>query len=63
MNIKGLRADQSALVGDQIFTDALAANRAGIISMIVSPKRLRNPLLVLRYAVESPFRAMCRNRP
>jgi len=51
----------SALVGDQVFTDTLAANRAGIVSIIVKPKQLTNPLLAIRYAAESPFRALCKN--
>ncbi|MCL2152358.1 MAG: YqeG family HAD IIIA-type phosphatase [Oscillospiraceae bacterium] len=58
----GFKQDESALVGDQIFADALAANRAGIISIIVRPRRFTNPLLVIRYALEMPFRAMCGNK-
>jgi HAD superfamily phosphatase (TIGR01668 family) len=54
--------NESALVGDQIFTDTLAANRAGIMSIIVRPCRFTNPLLAIRYALEMPFRAMCRNK-
>ena len=47
---------EAALVGDQIYTDVLAANRAGVISIIVKPISLKNPLLALRFACESPFR-------
>lgn len=61
MEAKGVSAGESALVGDQIFTDAIAANSAGIISMVVRPRRLSNPILAIRYAIESPFRAKCRN--
>ena len=53
---------ESALVGDQVFTDVLAANRAGIISLVVRPRRFTNPFLTLRYAFEAPFRAMCKNK-
>ena len=49
---------ESALLGDQIYTDILAANRAGVISIIVRPLSLRNPLLLLRYVSELPFRAI-----
>jgi len=54
--------DQSALIGDQIFTDVLAANRAKVISIIVKPKKLSNPILALRYLIELPFRSRCKNR-
>jgi len=58
----GFNPDESALVGDQIYTDTLAANRAGVVSIIVKPRRFTNPFLALRYALEAPFRAMCRNK-
>ena len=54
---KGFRADESALVGDQIFTDILAANRAGVVSIITKPLLFSNPFLALRYLAELPFRA------
>ncbi|MCL2200491.1 MAG: YqeG family HAD IIIA-type phosphatase [Oscillospiraceae bacterium] len=57
----GYNSGNSALIGDQVFTDTLAANRAGICSIIVKPKQFTNPLLAIRYAAESPFRAMCKN--
>jgi len=62
MEMKGYSSGESALVGDQVFTDALAANRAGVISIIVRPKRFTNPFLVLRYCIEVPFRMMCKNK-
>ena len=49
---------ESALLGDQVFTDVLAANRAGVTSIIVRPLSLKNPLLFLRFLVEAPFRAI-----
>lgn len=54
--------DETALVGDQIYTDIVAANSAGILSIIVQPLKLRNPMLNLRYWLEAPFRAMCQNK-
>jgi len=33
----GLQPEQTAMVGDQIFTDVLSANRAGVKSVIVEP--------------------------
>ena len=60
MESAGFNADESALLGDQIFADTLAANRAGVISIVVRPLNLRNPLLSLRYVLEAPFRAACK---
>jgi len=62
MDAKGFSAGESALVGDQIYTDALAANMAKAVSLIVQPRRLDNPFLTLRYWLEVPFRALCRNK-
>jgi len=58
----GYKPGESALVGDQIYTDTIAANRAGVVSIVVRPRRFTNPFLALRYALEAPFRAMCRNK-
>ena len=62
MDSAGYVPGESALAGDQIFTDTLAANRAGIVSIIVRPRRFTNPFLVLRYWFEAPFRAACKNK-
>ena len=54
---------QTAMVGDQIFTDILGAKRAGVLALMVEPMELRgNPGRYLRYAVEEPFRALGRRR-
>ena len=62
MDAAGFTAGESAFIGDQVFTDMIAANRAGIVSIIVKPRRLTNPFHTLRYTLEAPFRAMCKNR-
>jgi len=62
MELEGFGTEASALAGDQIFTDTLAANRAGIVSILVRPRRFTNPFLALRYFIELPFRAMCKNK-
>jgi len=62
MEINGFNSAVTAFAGDQIFTDTLAANRAGIISILVRPKRFTNPFLALRYYIEIPFRLMCKNK-
>jgi len=62
MKESGFNPDETALVGDQIFTDTLAANRAGVVSIVIRPRRFTNPFLALRYALEAPFRVICRNK-
>lgn len=50
---------QTAMVGDQIFTDILGARRAGVLALMVEPIELAgNPGRYLRYGVEAPFRAL-----
>jgi len=62
MEKAGFDSEVSALAGDQIITDTLAANRAGVISIIVRPRRFTNPFFALRYYIEVPFRMMCKNK-
>jgi len=62
METAGFNSGVSALAGDQILTDTLAANRAGVTSIIVKPRRFTNPFLAIRYYIEVPFRAMCKNK-
>ena len=55
---------ETIMVGDQIFTDTLGANRAGIPPLLVEPIRLAgNPGRYIRYAVETPFREIGKRRP
>lgn len=60
--LRELKTSESctALAGDQIFTDVLASNGAGITSIVVHPIRFTNPFLAVRFALELPFRAMRR---
>lgn len=37
VEIMGVRADQTAVVGDQIFTDILGGNRTGLFTILVKP--------------------------
>ena len=54
---------ETVMVGDQIFTDILGANNAGVVPLLVEPIRLAgNPGRYLRYAVETPFRLLGRGR-
>lgn len=52
----------AALVGDQIFTDVLGANLAGIPSIIVRSIHNHNFWLKLRHVFEIPFLAIAKNR-
>ena len=61
MEQMGVAPEQTAIVGDQIFTDVLGGNRAGVATILVKPIRLAgNPGRYLRYAVEVPFRLLSR---
>ena len=59
MERMGVTREQTAIVGDQVFTDVLGGNRAGVSAILVEPIRLAgNPGRYLRYAVEVPFRLL-----
>ena len=59
MEQMGVTREQTAIVGDQVFTDVLGGNRAGVSPILVEPIRLAgNPGRYLRYAVEVPFRLL-----
>ena len=63
MEQMGCTPEQTAIVGDQIFTDILGAKRTGVLALMVEPIELAgNPGRYLRYAVEEPFRALGRRR-
>ena len=55
-------ANQSALAGDQIFTDTLGANCAGAISILVTPIDNHNFWLKARHVLEKPFIYLARKR-
>lgn len=61
MEQMGVTKEQTAIIGDQIFTDVLGGNRAGVATILVKPIRLAgNPGRYVRYAVEVPFRLLSR---
>ena len=69
---KGLRAameragaspDHTAMLGDKLLTDMLAANRAGVLALMVEP--LGGAVTLWQkvlHALQSPFKALCRRR-
>ena len=63
MEQMGCTPAQTAIVGDQIFTDILGGRNAGVLTLLVEPIRLEgNPGRYLRYAVEQPFRILGKRR-
>lgn len=53
---EGFEKSETALVGDQVFTDMLCANRAGVCGILVEPIKFTWPWLRWRYWLEIPFR-------
>lgn len=58
----GLEPSQCALAGDQIFTDTLGANCAGVMSILVTPINNHNIWLKLRHLAEKPFIFIAKKR-
>ena len=55
-------ASQAALVGDQIYTDVLGANCAGVTYILVNAINNHNFWLKARHVLELPFIIIARNR-
>ena len=58
----GVPASQAALVGDQIYTDTLGGNGAGVMSILVKAIDNHNFWLKARHVLEKPFIFAARNR-
>ena len=58
----GIDTKEAALVGDQIFTDTLGANCAGVKSILVKAIHNHNFWLKARHVLELPFIFFARNR-
>jgi HAD superfamily phosphatase (TIGR01668 family) len=54
--------ERAAMAGDQVYTDVLAGNFAGVTTILVQPIRLSNVFLAVRYACETPFRFLSRRQ-
>lgn len=52
----GAQPAQTAIVGDQIFTDIWGGNRAGVLTLMVEPIARDTLFRKGRYLVETPFR-------
>ena len=53
----GVTPEETAIVGDQIFTDTWGGNNAGVLTLLVHPIRFGTVFRFLRFALETPFRA------
>lgn len=58
----GFAPGESAIVGDQIFTDTIAGNLAGVSSILVKAIHNHKVLFKLRHILEMPFIFMARKR-
>ena len=58
----GIPAGEAALVGDQIYTDTLGANCAGVTSILVKAIDNHNFWLKARHVLEKPFIFAAKNR-
>ncbi len=58
----GIPAREAALVGDQIYTDTLGANGAGVTPILVKAIDNHNFWLKARHVLELPFIFIARNR-
>ena len=58
----GIPPANAALIGDQIFTDTLGANNAGVMPILVEAIDNHNFWLKARHVLELPFIFIARNR-
>lgn len=58
----GTEKKNTALVGDQIYTDVLCANLSGVTAIAVKSINNHNIWLKLRHGLEAPFLAMSKKR-
>ena len=58
----GTAKEETATLGDQIFTDTLGGNCAGLTSILVRPINNHNFWLKARHVLEKPFIYMAKNR-
>lgn len=58
----GVTPTETVMLGDQIFTDTLGANRSGIRVWLVKPIEFGTAFRLLRYGAETPFRILSQRR-
>jgi len=63
MERAGADASYTAMLGDKLLTDMLAANRAGVLALMVEPVGGAVTLWQkVLHALQEPFKAVCRRR-
>ena len=60
---RGRSPAQTALIGDQVYTDVLCAKRCGAYCVLVKPIEFNHFWLRLRYWAEAPFRLGYKIKP
>ena len=63
MDRTGVDRGHTAMLGDKLLTDMLAANRAGVLALMVEP--VGGPVTAWQkvlHALQEPFKAVCRRR-
>ncbi|MCI8802734.1 MAG: YqeG family HAD IIIA-type phosphatase [Oscillibacter sp.] len=59
----GTDRTHTAMLGDKLLTDMLAANRAGVLALMVEPLGgAVTPWQKVLHALQRPFKALCRRR-
>ena len=63
MDRAGADRAHTAMLGDKLLTDMLAANRAGVLALMVEPLGgAVTPWQRVLHALQAPFKALCRRR-
>lgn len=62
MEIMGRTPMETAMMGDQVYTDILAANSSCVFSIVVRPLDVHKPQFAARYFLELPFRVLCKEK-
>ncbi len=63
MKRAGAEREQTAMLGDKLLTDMLAANRAGVLALMVEPAGgAVTPWQKVLHALQAPFKAACRRK-
>lgn len=63
MRKAGADRSQTAMLGDKLLTDVLAANRCGVLALMVEPRGgAITPWQKVLHALQAPFKAACHRR-
>lgn len=63
MRKAGADRNQTAMLGDKLLTDVLAANRCGVLALMVEPRGgALTPWQKVLHALQAPFKTACRRR-